>query len=139
MNNQRLSTYVLSQVYSYCTYTTFQVEHGVNVAQVLSRLFPFKRGLCHAYWAPNFWVLYNIADKVLALLGELCLCVWFMLVCVCARVCDGCIYMYVCAGAASARGGGMTSGLVGEMEHQVLPTIPPILTMILTLAAMMVW
>ena len=49
------------------------------------------------------------------------------------------IYMYVCAGAASARGGGMTSGLVGEMEHQVLPTIPPILTMILTLAAMMVW
>ena len=67
------------------------------------------------------------------------MCGLCLYVCVRVSMCDGCIYMYVCAGAASARGGGMTSGLVGEMEHQVLPTIPPILTMILTLAAMMVW
>lgn len=82
-------------------------------AQLLSRLFPFRRGLCHAYWAPNFWTVYNVADKALDLGGRR-------------------LGLVSGTGAVAS----MTGGLVQDIRHAVLPSVPPLATAVLTLVVM---
>ncbi|KAJ3021377.1 glycosyl transferase [Thoreauomyces humboldtii] len=80
-----------------------------HLPQIISRLFPFKRGLCHAYWAPNVWALYAFADRVLIRLAPI-------------------LKIQVAQDTAS-----FTRGLVGDTVFGVLPSIQPLHTMILTI------
>ncbi len=65
------------------------------------RIFPFGRGLIHAYWAPNAWAIYVLADR----LGAAAL----------RALSPG-----RAAGAADTGG---TSGLVGETRMRLLPSV----------------
>ncbi|XP_069679184.1 dolichyl pyrophosphate Glc1Man9GlcNAc2 alpha-1,3-glucosyltransferase isoform X2 [Periplaneta americana] len=84
-----------------------------RILQVFSRLFPFKRGLCHAYWAPNFWALYNIVDKALTIAGR---------------------HMGLTSDVPAAV---MTGGLVQEYKHVILPEITPRTTFVCTLLSIL--
>ncbi|VDN93229.1 unnamed protein product [Brugia pahangi] len=83
---------------------------GPGVLQQLWRqLFPFKRGLTHAYWAPNLWAFYNFADwfiyQMLKLIKRL---------------------------PANVHSPAYTSGLVQEFDHSILPSVSPFGTLLVT-------
>ncbi|KAI8801704.1 glycosyl transferase [Cladochytrium replicatum] len=80
-----------------------------NIPQILKRLFPFKRGLCHAYWAPNFWALYSFADRALLQVSK------------------------KTSYPVNTNTASLTRGLVGDSSYAVLPNITPPHTMLLTI------
>ncbi|XP_078044130.1 ALG6/ALG8 family glucosyltransferase xit isoform X2 [Augochlora pura] len=84
-----------------------------QLSQVLSRLFPFKRGLVHAYWAANVWALYIGLDKAVATIFKLLGWIETTKIAV------------------------MTGGLVQEQSLIALPTPTPVVTLLLTLVSIL--
>ncbi|KIX03771.1 uncharacterized protein Z518_07324 [Rhinocladiella mackenziei CBS 650.93] len=88
-----------------CVIGIFAVAFGPFVAwgqldQLQSRLFPFARGLCHAYWAPNVWAVYSFVDRVLIIAAP-----------------------YLGLEVDSKAVNSVTRGLVGDTSFAVLPDI----------------
>ncbi|PFH60425.1 hypothetical protein XA68_11013 [Ophiocordyceps unilateralis] len=81
-----------------------------QMPQLLRRLFPFSRGLCHAYWAPNVWALYSLADRLLIPLAPR-------------------LGLPLKTEALQS----VTRGLVGDTSFAVLPEVTPRMCFVLTL------
>lgn len=95
--------------------------------QVLARLFPFSRGLCHAYWAPNIWAMYSFSDRVLIhglSFKNFIASGNFSSVSVAPT-----FGLKVDQGAVNS----LTRGFVGDTSFAVLPDISPKVTFILTI------
>ena len=73
-----------------------------QLEQLRTRLFPFSRGLCHAYWAPNIWALYSFADRLLITAAP---------------------YLKLTINEEAVKS--VTRGLVGDTTFAVLPNITP--------------
>jgi len=83
-----------------------------QIPQLLSRLFPFTRGLNHAYWAPNAWALLTAADRVLLQ---------------CVKRFGASFFIDESGVSSSSR------GLVGDTAFAILPNVKPIHTFLVTI------
>lgn len=93
--------------------------------QLLSRLFPFSRGLTHAYWAPNMWALYSFFDRFfIQVYKRIPMTRYFL---------ERTFRFDAAALGNDALLQTSTRGLIGDIEFFILPEITPRLTFLLTL------
>ena len=88
------------------------IYHG-KLPDVIARLFPFKRGLTHAYWAPNFWALYSAVDRASIVIARL-----------------------LNSNYAPPVEAKVTSGLVQDSVFANLPQVPPGASLSITVAVL---
>lgn len=100
-----------------------------QIPQLLSRLFPFTRGLNHAYWAPNVWALVTATDRVL-LQGK-----YLMLFAVFKNTNGTTVAKRFGVESLQINTSGVAStsrGLVGDTVFAVIPNVKPMHTFIVT-------
>ncbi|KAN0061945.1 glycosyl transferase [Thecaphora frezii] len=100
------------------------------LSQMVSRLFPFSRGLIHAYWAPNSWALWAFADRVLVKLLQRRPGLIGLLPHGLATK----FHLSASHGFSSA-----SRGLVGHVSFSVLPDIPPPTCFLMTVTCMLAY
>lgn len=108
--------------------------------QIFSRLFPFGRGLVHAYWAPNIWALYLALDKFLVLIYKYMEAKSFVTFCHFSKnkffICTLYNYLkfhYNTFIQSSENILSSSSGIVGDYALIFLPKIEPIHSFLLVL------
>lgn len=95
------------------------------IPQLISRLFPFSRGLTHAYWAPNFWAIYSFFDRLLIHIYKQIPISRLVLV----KIFQFNPELLKLDELVNST----TRGIVGDIEFLILPAISPKLTFLLTL------
>ncbi|GJJ07260.1 hypothetical protein Clacol_001460 [Clathrus columnatus] len=89
-----------------------------QLGQLASRLFPFTRGLNHAYWAPNAWALVTALDRILLRYS---------------KAFDSNIAVELSGVVSTSR------GLVGDTVFAILPNIKPLHIFTITIAFQLVF
>lgn len=89
--------------------------YGV-LPQLATRLFPFSRGLTHAYWAPNIWAVYSFIDRFLIQVSKKLPLLYKVFNKPKLEINDS-----------------LTRGIVGDVRFSFLPQIEPNYTFLLTI------